>query len=825
MPKVNSIQLSFNAGEFSPEVASRSDLSSYPHGCTRLENMYPLVQGAARRRPGFRYVKDGYLVGVGDSSKAWFARFEFSTTQAYILEFTNNLVAFYTDHGPLLNTSKVITGITKGSSCVVTSVAHGFSTGDRIYIDDVVGMTEVNGRQFIVQALTADTFELRLGDVNNSAYAISSAAYTTYTSGGTVAKLVTVATPWTSALLNIDTDFFALDIVQSGDVLYVTNKNGSVSPYKIARVSNTSWTCSALIIEGGVFEDVDPDETVTIYTSARSGSVTLTASSAAFVSGDVGRYIYLEQKDISAIGMWQAGISVSINAIYSSDGKNYKALNSGTTGSVKPTHARGSKYDGQTSTGVQWEFRDPGYGYANITAYSSSTSVTATVIDPLPDGATLVGNASTRWALGDWSSSNGYPTHVDFFRERLVFARSSDNKIWLSVAGSYEDFHDRDDGGEVTSDMGISIQLQSSNKIQWLASVSTLIVGTASEEWSVQEMTTNEVLSPSNVTAIKMSDYGSKPVEPEVLGNSVIFVQRDGRTLREIYTDVNGTFQTIDVSALATHLFPKSTTIKQLAHQLTPHRIIWVLRDDGKLFGFTREKEHEVFAWHRHLIGGSGVINSIAVIPNPSADADELWALITHTISSTSWRYAEYMDAEWVEDDGIENAVFMDCAATYDGSAATVIGGLFHLNGEPVTVLADGVNITGHTPSGGKITLSKAASVVQVGLHKSAKLATLRFNEGAARGTAQTRIKRISKAFIRFLSTVGGKVGSSETDLETLPFRFVGDDMDDQAVLYSDDYEIEWPGDYDRQAITWYVQDLPLPVTVVAIVLEADTQG
>lgn len=69
-----------------------------------------------------------------------------------------------------------ITGITKANPAVVTSSSHGLSDGDVIRISGVVGMTEVNGKTFVVEELTTGTFAL-LG--------VDSTGYGTWASGGT----------------------------------------------------------------------------------------------------------------------------------------------------------------------------------------------------------------------------------------------------------------------------------------------------------------------------------------------------------------------------------------------------------------------------------------------------------------------------------------------------------------------------------------------------------------------------------------------------------------------------------------------------------------
>ena len=75
---------------------------------------------------------------------------------------------------------KVISGITKADPGVVTSAAHGYSDGDVVIIEQVVGMTEVNGGIFTVANKDANTFELT--DIDGTD--VDTSGYTTYDSAG-----------------------------------------------------------------------------------------------------------------------------------------------------------------------------------------------------------------------------------------------------------------------------------------------------------------------------------------------------------------------------------------------------------------------------------------------------------------------------------------------------------------------------------------------------------------------------------------------------------------------------------------------------------------
>lgn len=80
---------------------------------------------------------------------------------------------------PGLETTKAITGATQANPCQITSAAHGMSTGDEIYIDTVVGMTQLNGRTVTITVSGANTYTLD---------GVNSTAYTAYSSGGTSAR-------------------------------------------------------------------------------------------------------------------------------------------------------------------------------------------------------------------------------------------------------------------------------------------------------------------------------------------------------------------------------------------------------------------------------------------------------------------------------------------------------------------------------------------------------------------------------------------------------------------------------------------------------------
>jgi len=93
-----------------------------------------------------------------------------------------------------LETTKNITGATQANPCAITSVAHGYSTGDEITLASIGGMTQLNGQTVTITKTGADTYTLD---------GVNSTAYGAYTAGGTsartYARIDSAATPSASA--------------------------------------------------------------------------------------------------------------------------------------------------------------------------------------------------------------------------------------------------------------------------------------------------------------------------------------------------------------------------------------------------------------------------------------------------------------------------------------------------------------------------------------------------------------------------------------------------------------------------------------------------
>lgn len=484
-----------------------------------------------------------------------------------------------------------------------------------------------------------------------------------------------VVSPYTTAdLINSDGGF-ALGFCGSNDVVYLSHQNYALR--KLSRISAVSWTLTAVNITNGPFKTINTTAT-TVTAAAITGVTTITASAAIFSASMVGSLFYIQQPLTTTTAQWQPGVAVALNDLRRSGGITYKAANAATTGTIKPIH-----FDGTISDGVvNWVYQDPGYGYGTITGFTSTTVVELTVVNQLPSNAT---SATTKWAFGEFSAVNGYPSQVDFYKERLALARGT--QAWLSVSADYENFSSRDQGGNVVTDQAISITLQSeqSNAIQWLSSGDSLLCGTAGGEFSVQAITTNLAFGADNVTAPSISTFGCRGVRPVRIASAVLFIQRAGTKLRDLMYDfLSNNFDSKDNSILADHITLGGIT--QMAFQQEPYSIVWNLRADGQLAGMTYSREQYQDApyggWHKHRIGGiyndtffdlAAVVECISVTPDPNGGRDELWMIVKRTINGVTRRYVEYMEKERTYNDDPQDSFYVDCGATLDRSAYNLV--------------------------------------------------------------------------------------------------------------------------------------------------------
>lgn len=835
MGRASTIQNTCNAGELSPLLLGRQDLAKYNNGLFVCLNAVPLTQGAWTRRPGTAFLHQCKF----NNKLTRVLPFQYSITQTYILEFGAGYIRFYTVHGLLTNTAQSITSITKANPGVVTKVAHGYANGDRLFLSSVVGMTQLSSREIVVTNKTADTFEL----YDSDGVIINTTAYDTFTSGN-MAKILEITTAFTEAQLA------DIRVTQSTDTLYVLHPN--YMPQLLTRTAPTVWTFSSMLLTDGPYDNVNVTATTLTPSAAVNAAgvaVTATASSGGLIRVTAVAHT-LNTSDhaivssvngtLEANGMWIV-TRIDANTVDLQGSTFVNAWTSGGNIVICPTLTASAITGINNNTGFQAtdDGSIPGagngrlvrlqqgtiWGYAQIGFVTSTTVVHINILSTLTSTA-----AKTAWRLGIWSDTTGYPIAGTFYEDRLWLggAASFPQRLDGSKTSLFTNFSPSATDGTVADNNAVSRTLNSDdvNAIQWLtANEKGLLAGTARGEWRIQASTLGIAITPTNINAQTSTRFGSASVAPVQAGKATLYVQRAGRKLREMAYDLySDGFKAPDLSLLSEHITQGG--ILQMAYQGQPQAVVWSVRADGVLLGFTYERDQEVTAWHRHELGGASdaakvfipVVESIAVVPAPDASRDELYQVVQRYVAGGVKRYIEYGTKIWETNDFQEDAFFLDCGWTQiDVAATNEIHGLTHLEGETVSVYADGTKQPDAVVTNGKITLSNTFFIKTVGYSYTSDGQTMPVEGGAQDGSAQGKIKRIHQVGFWLLDTLGLKYGPDSTHLTEIIVHKWGDIYGAATPLFTGVFRDRLESDYDKLGQVFWRADGPFPATVLAI--------
>ncbi len=223
------MQFSFNSGEWAPALNARVDISKYHSGAALLHNFFVDYRGGATARGGTKYI-----IQTLSGNTVRLIPFQASLTVSYVLEFGSGYVRFINNGAPVLESPTTISGITQANPAVVHDVAHGYTTNDWIKIQNIVGMTQVNGNYYIVIVIDVDHYSL-LDLFSNP---IDSSAFSAYVSGGTASRIYTLASPYSAA------ELADIKFAQNVNTLIFCHPNHP--PYILTLITATNWTLAAI---------------------------------------------------------------------------------------------------------------------------------------------------------------------------------------------------------------------------------------------------------------------------------------------------------------------------------------------------------------------------------------------------------------------------------------------------------------------------------------------------------------------------------------------------------------------------------------------------
>ena len=551
-----------------------------------------------------------------------------------------------------------------------------------------------------------------------------------------------------------EADLPELDYCQSADTMLLTH--GDYVTSRLRRYGDAAWVFDAVPWIVQPFDEVgtSPDLSVTIDAVSVAPQIAFTVGSDTFRDADVGRQI-ISQGGVATITATSSTIAIAdvitpfpsatlAPGTWTIDGSPQTTL----TPSVSDPVGRETTL---TLSAAGWrpddvgKFVDVNGGLVQITAVSSATVATGIIHRVM---TATVAAAPYSWILQGrvWGGYSGHPRTGTFFEQRLWLAGSPGHPqtVWGSRIGQA---YNMELGTLATDAVSFDVASEQANPIVNLTQLDVLVPLTYGGEFTMRGGN-DQPITPTNVAIKQQSNFGSRNIPPERVGNELVFVQRGGRKVRAMSADKINTAQygAPDLTVLAEHI--TKSGVVGLAYQAEPDSLLYCLRADGVLATCTIDRDQDVIGWARQVTAGA--IESVAKIPAP--DGDQVWVLVRRTINGATVRTIERFDA----------SMMTDCATVQtDAVGKAAWTGLDHLEGCAVAVKADGVAMQNRTVSGGAITIERAAKLLEVGLPYTCTVAALRPELQGTEGSVQASNMRVSEVTIRVLDTVGATINGA----------------------------------------------------------------
>lgn len=740
---------SFNAGELSPKMIGRSDVSQYGKGCRKLQNFLVTPYGAVERRPGTKFLS----MTKYPEKNLRLIRFVFSSETAYVCEFGDFYIRFFKDDSPVMT-----------------------DEGEILEIPSPYSETELSDIQFI----------------------------------------------------------------QSADVMTIVHPEHPV--YELKRFSHNSFTLTEKEFEYPPVLDPNLDDGHSITPSALTGEITLSASKDTFTSENIGGYFQLVHtrktneisKDFTGNGVsasievfgywtfvthgtWSGRISIQRSFDSGNSWSNFRTYssskdsNTSTSGEEEQKNVlyrlqmeAYSQSDSGTLKLCRCLFVNPDFqttGVVKISSVTDAKHASGIVISKL--GST---DPTAEWNEGAWSKRRGFPRSIAYYEERMMFGgnASKPQTVWGSRTADWDNFLI---GAEDDAALDFTLSSDTVNTICWMCQHDALVIGTMDSEWTLSSSDAVSALTASNFRAKRQSVYGSLRIPAQMVGESILFVQRGARKVREfIFQLEKDGYSSPDMTILADHV--TDSGIREIALQQLPDSILWCILNNGSAAALTYERDQQVIGWHRHVTDGK--ILSCAVIPEGDADS------IYFAVERNGSRMIEKMMPRNFS--SVKNAFFIDSGITVSGNQMTEINGLSHLEGKTLQVLADGAVQEKKTVRNGKISLDVPANIVSAGLGYLSILSPMPLEIDMQNGQSNLRKKAIGELRIRFYNSVGGEARAGNDQFQKVVSRTVIADSMDHALDPRDDVVLfNALSGHDFTPVIEVRQTDPLPMNVASL--------
>lgn len=858
MARTSPSQQNFNAGELSPLFTGRVDMAKYGNGCYRMRNFIPLPQGPARRRPGSVYVASVKT----PADQTWLVPFVYSAADSFAIEFGDEYLRFYTDNGQLIvsgvaayngATAYVLGDLVSqaGVNYYCIAATTGNAPPNATYWYPLTGVIyEIPSPFTTAQMVNSNgTFRVSTAQTGDVIFLAHRSHFPQ--------KLSRVGnTNWQFSDLNIKNGpFIGVDPDQTTTVRASAATGTGITLTASTSIFQAQHVGTLFLLEQKAVDGVaawEPAKAIALGDERRSDSNVYRALNAA-TTGAV--------KPVHREGArFDGDTGVQWQYVHSGYGIARITAVAGTTATADVISEIPSQAVGAGNPSLRWSFSawDSVLGYPDLVTFHrerltfmrGSTVWTSVAADfenfasrdgaeTLPDSAItlevaageindavwmvsaddlLIGTLGAEFSLSELSSSDIFgPGNTAARRETTYGSRqvapvqAGDSVLFALPTGRrVRDMrYSFNTAGYECNDVTILAEHIATGQITQLAF--------AQEPHSIVWAccANGDLIGLTFMLEQDVVGWHAHPV-----GGS--FGTRDSAVVESLccIPAPDGTYDQVWMIAKRTIDGATTRYVEYLEKE-------WIADEDelddavfsDSAIGF----DGEVVGASATISGGTtweagdtGAVASVTVTPGAGDIGD--WLRLRNDSGeaiveiTSAWLLGSF-DVSFVSEVPVGlRAVLADEVAYMRDT----FSGLDHLEGEELTVLADGGGHPNVTVTAGAITLQERAARVIVGLPADCELETMRIEAGAEDGTAQGKTKRIHRVILRLHETMGGKVGPDGKE-ELIQYRNTSGAMSVQAPLETGDYITSYPEGYTRIGRIRVINDQPFPMTVVGI--------
>lgn len=812
MPNAAFPVTNFTAGELTPLLEARVDLAQYANGCRTVSNFLIHPQGGVYRRGGTQYIS-----GVKtNSKKVRLVPFEFSVSQAYVLEFGENYIRFYANQGQVVS----------GSPSAAVELTTTYAESELFELQfaqsaDILYITHPNHAPAQLTRTAATTFTIADTVFEDGPWLDENIETTTLTPSATTGTITITASATTG--------------INGGDGFQSTDVGRLV---RIGHVAG-AWAASTSYSVGDVVRNND-----NIYKAIRAGTSAGSGGPSgegdAIVDGSVTweyvedggvRWGYAEITAITSTTLVDATVKEDFGGTSAETSWRLGAWYGGSyPGSVAFYEQRlffaGSTDNPQTLWGSKsgdYTNFTPGSLDDDGVTYTIATDQVNAIRWLSPGKVLAIGTAGGEFKVSASTNEEALtPTNVRVVREtsygsaNILPQRVGEVVLYTQRAGRKirEFVYQFQTDGFVSPDLTLLAEhitqtgiveveyQQEPDSIVWcVLTDGSLAALTYQREQKVVGWH-KHIIGGSSDAAGTASVVESIAVIPGAEDDEVwVSVKRyvNGGEVRYIELLKEG----LDATASEEDAFFVDSGL--------------TLDTSYAITGATQADPVVVTTSSAHGLSNGEYIDIRGVAGMTELNGKRF---IVNNVTSTT---VELQDKDSTDIDGTGYTAYISGGTVRE--AVTTISGLSHLEGESVSILANGAVQASKTVSSGSITLDTRASIVHAGLAYTSQLETQRIEAGSLDGTAQGKIKRIHEVILRIYRSLGIEVGRRDGEIDVIPFRDSSDAMDAAPALFSGDLRVDFSEGFDRKGTVYFRQQQPLPLTVLGVFAHLSTNG